>query len=199
MEHNNWQTRFTLLEKIRDQHDDAAWEDFVYYYKAYIFKILLSMNLKVTEAEDLSQKILLKLWQKLPEFNYETQKGSFRSWLCTVIKNHARNFIRDIQNRRKRLQGEDEEAKPFEPSSDADIEIIAEREWKVHVARLAWENVLQVLPETHVEIFTMHANGHSIGEIEEKTGIKTATAYVYLKRSRDKLKAEVSRLTEELL
>lgn len=199
MKQDNWQTRITLLQKIKDQHDEAAWEDFVYFYKAYIYKIILSMNITVSEADDLAQKILLKLWEKLPEFEYQANKGSFRSWLCTVIKNHARNYIRDNQTRRKKLFGEEPEGQNVEPSLDADIEVIAEREWKVHVARLAWDNVSKVLPENHVEIFTLHANGSTIEEVEEKTGIKKATAYVYLKRCRDKLKSEIKRLTEELL
>ena len=36
---NSYKTRETLLAKLKNKHDDASWEDFVYYYKSYIYII----------------------------------------------------------------------------------------------------------------------------------------------------------------
>ena len=33
-------TRITLLQRIRDQHDESSWEDFVVHYRPYIFAVL---------------------------------------------------------------------------------------------------------------------------------------------------------------
>ena len=75
---NNWNTRVTLLEKIRDRHDETSWEDFVYYYKQYIYVVVRGMNLNHHDAEEIVQMVLLKVWDKLPEFNYDSEKGRFR-------------------------------------------------------------------------------------------------------------------------
>ena len=59
-------TRKTLIENVRKLKDDDSWEDFVHYYRAYIFAVIQGMGRTNQEAEDLSQKVLLKLWKKLP-------------------------------------------------------------------------------------------------------------------------------------
>ena len=37
-------TRVTLLQKLRDRHDDEAWEDFVKYYKRFVAAVLVQMS-----------------------------------------------------------------------------------------------------------------------------------------------------------
>ena len=61
-EQENYHTRETLLEKIRNQHDDKSWEDFVFYYKHFIYIICRRMNLAHHDAEEVVQKVLVKVW-----------------------------------------------------------------------------------------------------------------------------------------
>ena len=55
-----WNTRQTLLERIRDKHDESSWEDFVYYYKQYIYVVVRSMNLNHHDAEEIVQMVLVE-------------------------------------------------------------------------------------------------------------------------------------------
>ena len=52
------QTRETLLERIRNRHDEQSWEDFVYYYKQYIYIICRRMGLNHHDAEEIVQKVM---------------------------------------------------------------------------------------------------------------------------------------------
>ena len=36
-DNDSFRTRATLLQKIKDRQDDDSWEDFVYYYKNFIY------------------------------------------------------------------------------------------------------------------------------------------------------------------
>lgn len=94
MTEDPWATRMSLLKKIKDRYDDDAWEDFVYYYQQYIYNMLRRMHMTDSEAEEACQKIIVKLWDKLPDFDYQKGIGKFRTWLCRIITNHVRNIIR---------------------------------------------------------------------------------------------------------
>ncbi|EDM26167.1 probable ECF sigma factor [Lentisphaera araneosa HTCC2155] len=200
MNKDQWETRVTLLEKIKNRYDESAWEDFVFYYQKFIFMILRKMNLSISEAEELSQKIIIKLWDKLPEFNFNQGSGKFRSWLCTVVRNQARNYIRDQQNSSKHKSELDESPNQFhDMPCTSEIEKIAEKEWAIYVAKLAWKNILKNSPGTYLDVFSLHANGNTVNQIAESTKLPVNTIHVYLKRSRDKLKSEIKRLSSELL
>ena len=60
----SFNTRQTLIAKIRNQHDDRSWEEFVYFYERYIFVVVNKMGVSYQECEDLVQKVLLVLWGK---------------------------------------------------------------------------------------------------------------------------------------
>ena len=105
-------TRQTLIQKICNQYDDDAWNDFVSLYKGYIYIVIRKMNIPHDQVADLLQEILLKLWNKLPEFKYEPNKAKFRTWLNRITKNHVLNYLRDESSRLTK-QDEVEHVLPF--------------------------------------------------------------------------------------
>ncbi len=76
-QHSAWKTRESLLEKVKDQTDEQSWEDFVYYYSPFIYSVIRGMNISHHDAEEIVQMVLLKSWNKLPEFEYNRGKGRF--------------------------------------------------------------------------------------------------------------------------
>ena len=94
MSNEKFYTRQTLLAKIKNEHDDQSWEDFIFYYQQFIYNIVRRMNMGHHDAEDLVQTIMLKLWNKMPEFEYKPGKGAFRGWLCRITQNETKNYLR---------------------------------------------------------------------------------------------------------
>ena len=90
---NTYQTRHTLLERIRDPHNEKAWQEFMDFYQGYIYTIIRSMNIKPEDAEDILQQINIKLWKNLPDHKHQSEKGRFRAWVATVSKNTVISFI----------------------------------------------------------------------------------------------------------
>jgi RNA polymerase sigma factor (sigma-70 family) len=83
----DWLTRATLIQRVRDQRDEKSWREFLGHYEPYIYNMLRRMHLNHHDAEDVAQSVNLKVWEKLPEFDYDARKGRFRSWLCAVAVN----------------------------------------------------------------------------------------------------------------
>ena len=107
---SNWnnQTRETLLHRIKNQRDEKSWEDFVHHYSGYIYNIVRRMNLNHHDAEEIVQTVNLKIWSKIQDFDYDSTKGRFRGWLCTVASNEAKMFLRKKKRRIPELKRNDD-------------------------------------------------------------------------------------------
>ncbi len=83
-----------LLRLRRDERDETAWRDFVELYGYRIYKWCLNRNLQPTDAEDVTQNVLVKLARKLGSFEYDPAQ-SFRGWLRRVTENALNDFYRE--------------------------------------------------------------------------------------------------------
>ena len=186
---NKLNTRVTLLIRLRNKHDDDSWEEFTNYYSSYVYAVLKGMGVDFSELDDMKQSILLKLWKNLPEFEYKPEKGSFRSWLCTVIRRTVYNYFRDKKNTA--------ELKP-EDTVNSEVEKIAEKEWMIHIASLAWDNIANDFSETVKETYVRLSKGENTDDIAEALKISRGSVYVYKDRIQKALRKEVRRLNTEL-
>ncbi len=71
------------------QGDDAAWETVVCIYGRRIYNLGYRYTNRMDEAEDLTQEILIRIYQNLK--SYSPEAGSFQNWIMRV----ARNLIID--------------------------------------------------------------------------------------------------------
>ena len=137
-EHFN--TRQTLIAKIKDQYDEQSWDEFVNFYKPYIYVVVRNMGIDTKDIEDVCQKILLVIWTDLPKFKYEPQKCKFRTWMNQITFNCTRNFRRRdqaYQKRNNKAALDCDEAAIIEP----EVNDLMEREWKKHITQLALDNI----------------------------------------------------------
>ena len=118
---NQYNTRQSLLLRLKDNQDEASWEEFVATYQNYILSIIRNLKVDNHDAEDLLQSILLKLWKTLPTFEYNPGKGQFRYWLGRVTKNDVFKFFHK-KNRRKESFSEEEEQKELRKAAEAKLE-----------------------------------------------------------------------------
>ena len=86
---DNWNTRKTMLIRLKNQYDENSWEEFVSTYKQYIYNVARRMELNHHDALEIVQLVLIKLWRKLPDFSYDNYRGKFRNWLYTVTANRV--------------------------------------------------------------------------------------------------------------
>jgi len=92
------QTSSTLLGRLRrDPRDQAAWNDFVARYQPRILDWCRGWGLQESDAQDVTQAVLLKLSRSMATFVYDRSR-SFRGWLKTI----AHHAWRDLVAERKR-------------------------------------------------------------------------------------------------
>ena len=190
------QTRQTLIERIRDQHNELAWEEFVSLYESYIYAIIRRMGISAEDSKDIHQDVILNIWKKLPEYR-KSPNSRFRSWLSTVTSNAVKYFIRSSVNKNKKHDRYESIFKDLNDSSP-ELEIIADEEWEFFIAEKALANIETAFSGRGIEVFKKSLSGESIAEIAASVGIEESSVYQLRARVKKSLTKEISRLKEEL-
>lgn len=194
---NLYLTRYTLLHRIQKPFDEVAWKDFADQYRAYIYTIINRMNIKAADADDLYQKILLKLWKKLPDLDLGKMER-FRSYLATVVRNCANDHFRvSIRKHKNEESFIDHEVTFGNLYSLPAIEELIDTEWHNHIAARAFDNISIYFSEDAVEIFK-RALTEDVKDIASDMEIPLSTVYRLRNRVKESLLKEISALREYL-
>lgn len=87
-------TRPSLLLRIRDRRDAAAWEIFDAIYRPMLLRFAMARGLSRDDAEDVTQHCLTAVARHIQEFEYDPRRGRFKGWLRTLVNNRVRNLLR---------------------------------------------------------------------------------------------------------
>lgn len=91
-------THLSLLEALTDpRRRNAAWTQFQGRYEQTIYRWCVRCRLQPAAAEAVTQAVLVRLYEKLPEHQHQPDKR-FRSWLKAVVNNAVRDVFRNAQN-----------------------------------------------------------------------------------------------------
>lgn len=192
---DHWQTRLTLLDRVKDPQDQQAWTEFEAYYRDFILMVLRKMHFPQDDQEDLSQEVLLKLWKNLKNHHQNNEQAKFRTWLSVVIKNTVLNRLDSYQRREKHEQ-EYRAQLPEEAKQDLDHWI--ESEWKQHMIDQVMQHLKQFFSGQALKIFLMDLEGKSIDEISTTLSIKKNSIYVLRNRVKQRFMKELKYLRERL-
>lgn len=83
--------------------DDSGFTEIVKFYKDGLILFLNGYVCNLTEAEDLVEDTFFKIMVKKPRY---TETGSFKSWLYTIGKNLAINYLK-YQSRHQQIAMEE--------------------------------------------------------------------------------------------
>ena len=85
-------TRPSLLMRVRDAGDHAAWGRFVEAYTPLVYNFCRRRGLQVADAADVAQDVMKAVAASVPRFEYQPQRGRFRDWLFRVTRSKLSNF-----------------------------------------------------------------------------------------------------------
>jgi RNA polymerase sigma factor (sigma-70 family) len=195
-----YETRLTLIQRIvATKRDERCWEDFISSYRPYIYSIIRNFNIKNDLSEDLYQDILIGLWKNLPKFEYRPNKCRFRTWLSVVCRNVVLTYLKSKAGRERSLEvNYDAICDSLNNFSDAEIENIAESEWKLFIAEKAMKNISEMLSAKLINIFNASLDGISDKDLAEKHETSEASIRVYRHRVKNALLKEIIHLNKEL-
>jgi RNA polymerase sigma-70 factor (ECF subfamily) len=92
-------TRASMLVRLRDPRDGAAWRQFVDLYGPLVYGYLRKQGLQDADAADLSQDVLGAVSGAVGRLEYDPARGAFRNWLFTLVRNRLSNWRREQAHR----------------------------------------------------------------------------------------------------
>jgi len=132
-------THPSLLARVRDPADAAAWREFEARYRDLIRRYCRRRGLQQADAEDVGQVVFLALSRALGSFRFDPARGRFRDYLGRVVQNAISRHAQRPRRPADLLDTSVLEA--LIPAADPTPDEPWEREWMLHHYRLAMHAV----------------------------------------------------------
>jgi RNA polymerase sigma factor (sigma-70 family) len=171
-------TRPTLLDRLREGADTLAWDEFFQRYWRLMYAWARRRGCSDDTAEEIVQEVMLAVFERRDVYRYDPQRGRFRDWLGTLVRNKVVDHRRRPSGR-VRGRGGDPEAGFAEPEA---ADLAPDAAWET-----AFEETLLVVlldliqremnPRTYqaFELFTLHEV--PAAKVAETTGLTPNAVY----------------------
>ena len=188
-------TRPSLLSRVRDPENHAAWHEFEDRYGELILRYARVRGLQLVDAEDVRQAVLLNLSRAMRTFQYSRERGRFRDYVLRAARNamsalHARNASAPAALVTDGHTAGQEDATEM-------IDMLWEREWMLHHYRRALQVVRATFDSRSIAMFEQLLAGGSAEAVAQEF-LTTPTAVRQLKhRIRERLRELIAAQVEE--
>jgi RNA polymerase sigma-70 factor, ECF subfamily len=192
------ETSATLLERLNDRSDSAAWRRLVDLYSPLINAWLRRHGASADDAEDLTQEVLGVVVREVSRFKHNGRVGAFRTWLRTITINCLRQSFRsrrvpaeatgssDIVNMLDQLE---------DPTSDLS------RRWDQEHDRHVLERLLELIepdfrPDTWRAFRRQVIDGHSAETVAAELSMSVNAVLIAKSRALSHLRRDAQGLVD---
>lgn len=161
--------------------DQTAFRDLYRRHAGRVYALCLRLTGDVAAAEERTQDVFVRLWDKLASFRGES---AFSSWLHRLAVNVVLNEQRTRGRRESRVMPADPEILDRRDAGRADVAGLS----------IDLERAIATLPEGAREVFVLYdIEGYGHAEIAELVGIAEGTSKAQLFRARRLLRGMLER------
>ena len=194
-------TRQSLLSRLKDWNDQESWKVFFDTYWRLIYNTAVKAGLTDAEAQDVVQETVLSVLKTMPKFEYDSEKGSFKTWLLQLTG------WRITDQLRKRQRGIDQRKPPTRTSTrTATIERVADpvglrleatwnEEWERNLVEAAMERVKRKVDPKHYQVFDLCVvKDWSSARVARALKVNRGQVYLIKHRINNLIKKEIAYL-----
>lgn len=161
--------------------DHLAFEGLYRDHVGRVYALCLRLSADRGQAEELTQDVFVRVWEKLPTFRGES---AFSSWLYRLAVNAVLSQRRSEMRRTGRGISLDDVEAGMEPASRAPVPGLS----------MDLDHAISRLPPGARAVFVLHdVEGYEHQEIAELTGIAAGTSKAHLFRARRLLREWLDR------
>jgi RNA polymerase sigma-70 factor (ECF subfamily) len=170
------QSEAAALARRAQAGDQGAFASLYRAYAGRVYALCLRLEADAARAEELTQDVFVRAWEKLGSFRGES---AFGTWLHRLAVNVVLGDRRSAWRRGKRLLFTDDAGAYERPAAGSQGALPAA------VERLDLDRAIAALPPGARTIFVLHdVEGYQHGEIAAMTGIAEGTSKTQLFRAR---------------
>jgi RNA polymerase sigma factor (sigma-70 family) len=188
-------TRPSLLLRIRDSGDHEAWRQFVALYGPLVYRFARGRGLQDADAADVAQSVFHAISQEIRRWQYDPQRGRFRSWLLAVTRNQVgKHFERARRIARTSLCNSTDQLLNECVVDDSEANLW-EHEYQLQAFRIAADRVRLDFSDSSWQAFWRTAvEGQSAGTVGQLLGMSVGAVYTARSRVLASIKAAVAEI-----
>jgi RNA polymerase sigma factor (sigma-70 family) len=192
-------TRSSLVERLKDWEDQKGWREFFDLYWKLLYCVALKAGLSDAEARDVVQESVVAVAKNLRDGRFEWRRGSFRSWLLTILHRKISNHFRARKQAPVSDNGDSNSGTAFldripAPSSEQ-VQEIWDEEWTKNLADAAIERVKRRIKAKLFQTFDLYVlKEWPVQEVARVMGIHAAQVYIAKYRVTAMIRREVQQL-----
>ncbi len=191
-------TRYSLLARLVEPGDVAAWSEFMSIYEAAILRYSRNAGLQDADARDVVQRVLLAVHQAIAHWSPTGRPGGFRAWLARTAHRICLAALRDRQ-KWDRATGGTSILSRLGEIEDRDMAIEDEdRDWQQWAFCWAAGQVeREVAPTTWRAFWLTAVDGAPPNEVGARLGMRTGTVYAAKCRVLARIRERIHELSRE--
>ena len=191
-------TRASLLLRLRDSKDHAAWVEFVTLYEPVAYRLLRRHGLQDADAREVMQELFLTISRNIDRWEPAKERGTFRGWLGRVVRNLVINWLKSRQQRAVARGGSEMQAMlDMLPGADGPETVEFDQELRRSLFHRAAEQVRgEVHAATWQAFWETGIVGTSATDAAKKLGMTVGAVRVAKCRVLTRLKTVVSEWEE---
>jgi RNA polymerase sigma factor (sigma-70 family) len=190
-------TRRSLIVRLRDPADPAAWSEFVALYEPLVYRLARRKGLQDADAHDLCQEVFRAVAGAVDR--WDPARGSLRGWLSRIARNMMLNFLtrRQFQPRGSGATSV-QELLEAQPAADPSATALFEVEYRRHLFRWAAEEVSgQFAPTTWRAFWQTAVEERPPDEVAAELRLSVGAVYVARSRVLARLRRRIEQLGDE--
>ena len=192
------ETSLSLLQQMPESPEQVAWLRLHELYEPLIRKWLMRYELQPSDADDVTQEVLLAVSKDIGTFDHNGRPGAFRAWMKGILVNRLRKFWHSRDRQPNASGGSDMNRRLAELDDPASqVTLIWNQDHDRHVlAQLMAIVESQVEPKTW-EAFQMTAfGGVKPAVAAQKLGLSLNAVVIAKSRVLSRLRHEAKGLVE---
>jgi RNA polymerase sigma-70 factor, ECF subfamily len=187
-------TRASLILRLQDAEDMAAWDEFASIYGPVVFNVATSRGFQAADADNLVQEVLMAVATSVSQWLQRDDRGSFRAWLLRIARNATVDMITQKATRSLGRDGSEAQLHLANLPAPSELSSALDLEYERMVFQWASDRVRESVAEHTWQAFWLT----SIEELsveEAATKLKTRPGNIYFARSR--VMARIKQLVQQ--
>lgn len=187
-------TRDSLILRITQGGDPLSWDEFFGLYQPFLTGMVKRWGIDDQDASDIVQDVFVTLIRSLPQFEYRSERGRFRSWLGTVVRNATVDWFR------RRGQSREVSLNACQCPEDSGVDSCDwDEAYQEQVLHTALQSVQLESHPTTWYCFEGHIlQGRRASEVGAECGLATNAVYVNSSRTLTRIRAKCEAFDADL-
>jgi RNA polymerase sigma factor (sigma-70 family) len=191
-------TRASLILRLPDAADAAAWDEFTAVYAPLVYRLARQRGLPSADVDDLVQEVLAAVARSVDGWLTTAGRGPFRAWLLRIARNQAINQLTRTKTRLL-ATGDSDVARQLSQHAAANGQALEDfdLEYRREVFRWAAEQVRATMAEKTWKAFWQTSiEERPVEAVAQQLQMSVGSVYIAKSRVMTRLRQMVRRMEE---